>query len=52
MREKLGIFGGMMALIGIAGLAEACTDQGSFIVSAIVFSIGFGFALYGFKGKA
>lgn len=36
-------------LTGIGGLAGACEGQGSFLVSLIVFAIGFGMCLYDMK---
>lgn len=36
-------------LTGIGGLAGACEGQGSFLISLIVFAVGFGMCLYDMK---
>lgn len=41
----LGVF---MFLFGLSGMADAVTGQGSFMVAAVVFAIGFGINLYNF----
>ena len=41
--------GGIMTIIGLAGMAEAITDHGSFMVAAIVFSVGFTMVLWGYR---
>lgn len=41
--------GAVMFIIGIAGIAGACEGQGSFLISAVVFSIGFGLSWFGLK---
>lgn len=40
--------GAFMFLIGLSGMADAATGQGSFMVAAIVFSIGFGISLHNY----
>lgn len=45
MIKKIKSFAGFIGLLGLAGMAEAITGNGSFMVSAIVFSIGFGICL-------
>lgn len=37
--------GALMAICGLSGMSDAVTGQGSFMVAAIVFSIGFGICL-------
>lgn len=37
--------GAIATLLGLAGMAEAVTDNGSFLVSAVVFSVGFGMSV-------
>lgn len=41
----LGVF---MFLFGLSGMADAITGQGSFMVSVVVFAIGFGINLYNY----
>lgn len=41
--------GAALFIVGIGGLAGACEGQGSFLTSAIVFSIGLGLAWLNFK---
>lgn len=41
--------GAALFIVGIGGMAGACEGQGSFLVSAIVFSVGFGLAWANFK---
>jgi len=45
MRGVLSGIGAMMFLIGLGGIGGACEGEGSFLVAAIVFSIGFGLTL-------
>ena len=42
------IIGGTMAFGGVAGMAEASTDHGSFIVSLAVFAVGAFLVLWGY----
>lgn len=49
--KNIGVFGGILFVLGLAGIAEAVTGQGSFIVSAIVFAIGLGCSLAGLRGE-
>jgi len=42
------IIGGTMAFLGVAGMAEAATDHGSFIVSLAVFAVGAFLVLWGY----
>ena len=37
--------GAILTLFGCAGMAEAITEHGSFLISAIVFSVGFALIL-------
>ena len=49
--KKYGVtdaIGGIMALFGAAGAAEAITGRGSFEISIIVFVIGFVLCLWGY----
>ena len=46
---KYGV-GAILSLFGCAGMAEAVTEHGSFMVSAIVFSIGFALVLDSYVG--
>lgn len=43
--------GAIATLLGLAGMAEAVTDNGSFLVSAVVFSVGFTICLVNMKGE-
>lgn len=43
------IIGAIMTLFGLAGMAEAITEHGSFWVSAIIFAIGFAMVLWGYE---
>lgn len=43
------IIGAIMTLFGLAGMAEAITEHGSFWVSAIIFAVGFAMVLWGYK---
>lgn len=48
MRGIINGIGALMFVTGLAGMADAVTGQGSFMVSAVVFSIGFGISLYNY----
>ena len=49
MRGKIYAYGIVGTVLGMAGIAENITSgRGSFIVSAIIFSISFGCVLYGY----
>lgn len=37
--------GALMFILGLSGMADAVTGQGSFMIAAIVFSIGFGLSI-------
>lgn len=51
-RDKVYAYGVVFTLFGGAGMAEHITSgRGSFLVSAIIFSIGFACVLYGYTGK-
>lgn len=41
--------GGIMALLGLSGMAESVTGHGSFLVSMIVFVVGFCLVLWGYR---
>ena len=45
MRGFISGIGAIAFLLGLAGMAEAVTEHGSFLISAIVFSIGFGMSV-------
>ena len=48
MRNSKGVVdgvGALMFILGLSGMADAITGQGSFMVSVIVFAIGFGICL-------
>ena len=45
---SLDAIGGIMTLFGLAGMAEAITEHGSFWVSTIVFVVGFAIVLWGY----
>ena len=49
--KGLSMIGGTLGMIGIGGLAGACDGEGSFIVAAIVFSIGITMSYFGLKGE-
>lgn len=40
--------GAIMFLMGIGGLGGACEGQGSYLISSVVFIIGFSCSLYEF----
>ena len=44
LNKRYGV-GVILTLFGCAGMAEAVTEHGSFIISAIVFVIGFALVL-------
>lgn len=50
MKEKksqwLEGIGALLFILGLGGMGSACEGQGSFMVAAIVFSIGFGISLH------
>ena len=49
--KKYGLtdgIGGIMFLFGAAGMAEAITEQGSFMVSVVCMIIGFLMCLWGY----
>lgn len=41
--------GAMAFIVGLAGLGGACEGQGSFLIAAIVFSVGIGLSLMGYQ---
>ena len=41
--------GGIMALLGASGMAESVTGNGSFLISMIVFVVGFCLCLWGYR---
>lgn len=45
------ILGGILFVIGLGGMGSACEGQGSFMIAAIVFSIGFGLCLANYMKK-
>lgn len=50
--KKYGVtdaIGGIMAVLGAAGMAEAVTGHGSYEVAVIVFVIGFVLCLWGYR---
>lgn len=48
-RDKVHGWGAIATLLGLAGIAENITSgRGSFIISAIIFSVGLGMCLYGY----
>lgn len=48
-RDRVYGIGVILTVLGAAGIAEHITSsRGSFIISALVFSIGFGCVLYGY----
>lgn len=49
VKNYISIIGGLAFVLGLAGLAGAAEGEGSFMVAAVVFSIGFGMCLLGFK---
>lgn len=48
MRGMINGLGAFMFLIGLSGMADAVTGQGSFMVAAVVFAVGFGITLYNY----
>lgn len=51
LRGVVNVFGGMMVVLGLGGIAEAVTEHGSFIVAAVVFSVGLGVCLVTMGGS-
>lgn len=48
-RDRVYGIGVILTIFGAAGMAEHITSgRGSFMISAVVFSIGFGCVLYGY----
>lgn len=48
-RDKVHGWGAIATLLGLAGIAENITSgRGSFIISAIIFSVGLGMCLHGY----
>lgn len=47
MHKYFSSIGAIAFVIGLGGIESACEGQGSFMISAIVFSIGFGISLAG-----
>ena len=37
--------GALMFILGLGGMGSACEGQGSFMVAAVVFAIGFGLSI-------
>ena len=50
INKRYGV-GVIMTLFGCAGMAEAVTERGSFMISAIVFAIGFALILDDYVGN-
>lgn len=48
MKRLVKGLGALMFVCGLSGMADAVTGQGTFMVAAVVFSIGFGISLYNF----
>ena len=46
------LIGGWLFVLGLGGMGSACEGQGSFMISAIVFSIGFGICLFDYMRGA
>lgn len=49
MKEKksqwLEGIGALLFILGLGGMGSACEGQGSFMVAAVVFAIGFGLSI-------
>lgn len=48
MIKHLSTIGGVLFVLGLAGMSEAVTGQGSFMVSTICFAVGIGMCLAGY----
>ena len=48
-KKWIDVAGAVMAFIGLGGLAGATEGQGSAIVAIVVFSVGFGICLWGYR---
>jgi len=51
VKGNIGAIGAVLFVIGSAGMAEAIEGRGCFLIAAIVFSVGFGLAYYGWRGE-
>lgn len=49
--KNIGVIGGIMAVLGLGGIESAINGQGSFLISIIVFAVGFSFSLMCFRGE-
>ncbi len=48
LKEKISLIGGLMFVVGAAGMAEAVTGEGSFTVATIVFVVGIACSMIGY----
>lgn len=49
IKKGMNLVGATMFMVGMAGMAGACEGQGSFLISAIVFSVGLGISWKTFR---
>lgn len=51
MKDRIYEIGVVVTILGLAGISENITSgRGSFMASAVLFSVGFGCILFGYSG--